>query len=31
MCKKKIEVSSKLDPSITYASFLFNSNKIKDT
>jgi hypothetical protein len=30
MYKKNIEVSSKLGFSITYASFLFNSNKIKD-
>jgi hypothetical protein len=31
MYKKNIEVFSKLDSYITYASFLFNSDKIKDS
>jgi hypothetical protein len=30
MCKVNTEVSSKLDASTIYASFLFNSNEIKD-
>jgi hypothetical protein len=29
--RKGIEISSKLDISITYVGSLFNSNKIKDT
>jgi hypothetical protein len=30
MCKKDTKVYSKLDISIIYVGFLFNSNKIKD-